>query len=374
MEQVVRGAQDAVFSKDLDARVTSWNPAAERLYGYTADEAVGQPLAMLFPDEDESLYTTLAELEGGVRARYEGQDRRKDGSLVDVAFTVFPVRDAAGTITGVCGIVRDISGRLAAEQELRAALDAAEAGVRAKGLFLAMMSHELRTPLQAVLGYAEVLLGAGPGGLSAEQREDIGYIHQGASRMVHLIEQLLDLSRMEAGRLDLRREAVAVRPVLELVRQDVAPQAEAKGLTLVVRAPRRVPPVWGDAERVRQIVLNLAGNAVKFTETGGIAIRARSRAARGWVEIAVSDTGIGMRAEELPHIFEEFRQVDRTLSRRHGGAGLGLAIARRLAEQMGGTIRVESTPGQGSTFTLRLPTAPDPAEADASAVEAAALA
>jgi signal transduction histidine kinase len=161
---------------------------------------------------------------------------------------------------------------------------------------------------------------------------------------------------MEAGRLELRHEAVAVREVLEVVRQDVAPQAEGKGLALEVRVPRRLPAVWGDAERVRQIVLNLAGNAVKFTEAGAVRIAARAR--RGWVEIAVADSGIGIAPEEVPHIFEEFRQVDSTLSRRHGGAGLGLAIAQRLAVQMGGELQVASTPGAGSTFTLRLPMAP----------------
>ncbi|MEZ4562869.1 MAG: PAS domain S-box protein [Thermomicrobiales bacterium] len=356
---IVEASDEAIYTRTLDGIITYWNPAAERLYGYTAEEALGQPLTMTFPDADERYYTSRAELEREVHARFEGQDRRKDGSLVDVAFTVFPVRDAAGAITGIAGIVRDISDRLAAEQALRTALEAAEAGVRAKGLFLAMMSHELRTPLQAVLGYADLLLGAGSGRLSREQREDIGYIRQGASRMVTLIEQLLDLSRMEAGRLDLRREGVEVGAVLEAVRQDVAPQAEAKGLRLAVRGAGRGVRVWGDGERVRQIVLNLAGNAVKFTEAGEVVLAARAR--RGWGEIEVRDTGIGIDAEELPKIFEEFRQVDSTLSRRHGGAGLGLAIAQRLAEQMGGEIGVESAPGVGSTFTLRLPLA-EPAE------------
>ena len=359
---IVAASDEAIYARTVDGIITYWNPAAKHLYGYTAEEMIGQPIDVLFVDVTDRIVDSREALQRGEPQRFEARDCRKDGSVVDVSITLSPVRAADGTIREVAGIVRDITGRLAAERELRAALEAAEAGVRAKGLFLAMMSHELRTPLQAVLGYADFLLTQRPGSLSPEQREDIGYIHQGASRMVSLIEQMLDLSRMEAGRLELAREVVDVRAVLEVVRQDVAPQAEAKGLVLQLQTPRRLPRVVGDAERVRQIVLNLAGNAVKFTETGQVSLRARQRG--GWLEVAVTDTGIGIAPQEQAAIFEEFRQVDSTLSRRHGGAGLGLAIARRLAEQMGGSITVESTPGHGATFTLRLPLARATSSAD----------
>jgi two-component system, sensor histidine kinase and response regulator len=358
LASIVEASDDAIISRTLtDGLITYWNPAAERLYGYTAQEAIGQPISLLFVDKHARLITSPAPFASEPSRHFETRHIRKDGRIIDVAVTLFPVRDAEGNVTGISNITRDITDRMIAEQELRSALEAAEAGVRAKGLFLAMMSHELRTPLQAVLGYADFLLSQRSGALSAEQREDIGFIHQGASRMVYLIEQLLDLSRMEAGRLDLKREPVDVRRVMETVRQDVAPQAEAKGLTLTLALPGRLPRVVGDAERVRQIVLNLAGNAVKFTQAGEIQITARARPS--WLEIAVRDTGVGIAPDDLEQIFEEFRQVDGKLSRRHGGAGLGLAIARRLAEQMGGTIAVQSTLGQGSTFTLRLPIAQD---------------
>jgi PAS domain S-box-containing protein len=356
LASIVEASDDAIFSRTLDGIFTYWNSAAERLYGYMAKEAIGQSISMLLQDKSEKLISDQGDFGEQSSRRFDSRHVRKDGSLVDVAVTVFPVCDAEGNIAGISGIARDISGRLATERMLRSALEAAEAGVRAKGLFLAMMSHELRTPLQAVLGYADFLLSQRQGILNAEQMEDIGYIHQGASRMVHLIEQMLDLSRMEAGRLDLKSEPVDLRRVMELVRQDVAPQAEDKGLALTLSTPSRLPQALGDPERVRQILLNLAGNAVKFTEIGEIRITARAR--RGGVEVDVQDTGIGIAPSDLPHIFEEFRQVDSKLSRRHGGAGLGLAIAKRLAEQMGGTITVESTPGQGSTFTLCLATAP----------------
>ncbi|MCA9879151.1 MAG: PAS domain S-box protein, partial [Thermomicrobiales bacterium] len=354
---IVEASDDAIFTRTLDGHITYWNPAAERLYGYSAGEAIGQSLLMLFPvpEDPEAPRLSIDMFRIDAPERFVATQRRKDGTLFEVSITRFPIRSRNGEIVGTSGIARDISDRIAAERKLRAALDTAESAVRTKGLFLAMMSHELRTPLQAVLGYADFLLGGRQGALTAAQLEDVHYIHQGASRMVSLIEQLLDLSRMEAGRLDLKQEAVDVRHVLEQVRQDVAPQAEAKGLQLSVRAPGRLARALGDGDRVRQIVLNLAGNAVKFTEAGEVRISARTRA--DWVEVAVKDTGEGIAADEQDAIFEEFRQVDSNLSRPYGGAGLGLAIARRLAEQMGGGIAVTSTLGKGSTFTLRLPSA-----------------
>ncbi|MEZ4562866.1 MAG: PAS domain S-box protein [Thermomicrobiales bacterium] len=266
---IVEASEDAICSQTLEGIITYWNPAAERLYGYTAAEAVGQSLTMLFPhpEETDAPHRDLSTFRSDGPERFVAKQRRKDGSLVDVAITRFPIRSSGGDITGTTGIARDISGLIAAEQALRAALEAAEAGVRAKGLFLAMMSHELRTPLQAVLGYADLLLGAGSGRLSREQREDIGYIRQGASRMVTLIEQLLDLSRMEAGRLDLRREGVEVGAVLEAVRQDGA-AGGGEGAAAGGAGGGAGRAGVGDGERVRQIVLNLAGNAVKFTEAG----------------------------------------------------------------------------------------------------------
>jgi signal transduction histidine kinase len=215
-----------------------------------------------------------------------------------------------------------------------------------------MMSHELRTPLQAVLGYADFLFNNPSASLTPEQREDVGFIYNGAIRMVTLIDQMLDLSRMEAGRLELECEHVDLAEIIEQVRQDVAPQAEAKGLRIEVSVPATLPPALGDPVRIRQILINLVSNAVKFTEQGSVSISGSTT--KEGIRLTVRDTGIGIKSEDLPHIFEEFRQVDRRLSRRYGGAGLGLAIARRLAEQMGGTVTAESVPNRGSTFKLHL--------------------
>jgi signal transduction histidine kinase len=172
--------------------------------------------------------------------------------------------------------------------------------------------------------------------------------------MIALINQILDLSRMEAGRLDLAAEPVDLVQVIEQVRQDVAPQAAAKSLVLQIDLPSSLPFVIGDAERLRQVLLNLVGNAVKFTDEGCVRITAVSTSVGG-VDVIVSDTGVGIPADAVPFIFDEFRQVESGLTRRHGGAGLGLAIARKLTEQMGGSISVTSDLGLGSTVTLHLP-------------------
>jgi PAS domain S-box-containing protein len=478
---IVTSAADAIISETLDGKIATWNKAAEQLFGYTADEILGQPLHILAPPERwEEVDALLERARAGETIQaLEAVRRHKDGSLIDISTTIFPVYDDAGTLIAISAIARDISARKIAEaaiatqqarfrslidkatdmitilspegvmlyqsppinrilgwdpemlvgrnafefvhpddhaptwgmfeaaildpnfvpmvefrfrhrdgswrwleatgtnlladpnvagfvvnsrditdrknlmQQLHEALEVAEAGMRAKGQFLAIMSHELRTPLQAIQGYAEYLLADTGNSLTPEQQEDLSIIHRSAGRMTRLIGDLLDLSRMEAGRLQLAHEPLDLAEILEQVRQDVAPQAAAKGLALNTEMPEHLPLLHGDSSRVRQILLNLVGNAVKFTDHG--MVRIHIRCDDGMAAIAVEDTGLGIAPEVLPQLFEEFRQGDGRLSRRGGGAGLGLAISRQLAELMGGTIAVESTMGVGSTFTLHLP-------------------
>ena len=270
----------------------------------------------------------------------------------------FEARLVAAGSDEVVTVVRDITDRKRLEQERRDALEAAQAAHRASSQLLAMLSNELRTPMQAVLGYAELLLAGPSGSLTPEQAEDVRLIQRAAGRLVGFVKQMLDLSRLEAGQMGLKREPVDLAEVIEEVRQEVAPQAADKALALHGDLPPDFPPALGDGMGVHQILLNLVGNAVKFTEAGEVRIVAL--AVDACVEVAVSDTGIGIAAESLSDIFEEFRQADRGTTRRYDGAGLGLAIARRLAEQQGGGITVASRPGRGSTFTLRLPIAARP--------------
>lgn len=243
-------------------------------------------------------------------------------------------------------------------EALLQAKEAAEAASQAKSAFLAMANHELRTPLQAILGYAEFLLDDTHSILTEEQRVDLGYIQLGGRRMLTLINDLLDLARIEADGLMLRRDAVDLAQVVEQVRQDVQPQAAQRGIDLQVHMPASLPTLHGDGERLRQILLNLAGNAVKFTDAGLVEIAVAVDGDR--VVVRVRDTGYGIPPEALARIFDAYHQAEHGRPRRHG-AGLGLAIAQRLATLMDGQITVESTPGVGSLFTLQVPLAPPPA-------------
>jgi two-component system, sensor histidine kinase and response regulator len=269
----------------------------------------------------------------------------------------FEARLVPGGPDEVVAVVRDVTERNRVNTELREALEAAHAANRATRQFLTMMSHELRTPMQAIMGYAELLLADPQNSLTPEQVEDVQTIRRGASRLVDLVKQMLDLSRLEAGQLELTATAVALPPVIEEVRQGVAPLAAAKGLALRIDLPEDLPLVVGDEMGLCQILLNLAGNAVKYTDQGQVRMSAERM--EGEVAVTVSDTGIGIAPDVLPHIFDEFRQVHRGMTRQYDGAGLGLTIAKRLAERMGGRLSVVSQPGTGSTFTLHLAIAAD---------------
>jgi PAS domain S-box-containing protein len=340
-----------VLAADENQTPLYFSPRIQELTGETPEEALAEKEHWLESVHPDDYARVAAEDErtsaSGEPFRMEYRQRRKDGSYVWVRDECVPILDAAGQIVAWQGVLLDVSARVE--------LEAAQEANRTKNLFLGMMSHELRTPMQLVLGYAALLLGGQRGPLTPEQLEDIGYIRVGADRMMTLIEQMLDLSQLEAGQLQVAAEPVALPEIIEGVRQEVAPRMAAQGLELHVELAPSLPLALGDARRTRQIVRNLVDNAVKFTETGSVHITAC--ATENGVDIAVRDTGIGMTEEAMRHVFDAFQQLDSGTSRPYGGAGLGLAIARKLAEEMGGSISVVSTSGIGSTFTLHLPAA-----------------
>jgi len=349
-EELVRNSPVAIVTLDVDHNVVSCNPAFERLYGYTGAEVAGRNLDDLITTPE-----TRAEAEGYTRSAGShavtgiGRRRRRDGTMVDVEVLAVPVV-VKGRRVGMMGLYHDVTELLSARRD-------AEAANSAKSQFLASMSHELRTPLNAIIGYSEMLEEEveerGDDGLLS----DIRKIHGAGRHLLSLINDVLDLSKIEAGKMELIPETFAVRAMLDDVLTTVQPLVTRNGNALKLDCPGDPGTMHTDLTRVRQVLLNLLSNASKFTERGSItlAVRRTDDAGRPLLEFQVRDTGIGMTPEQLGRLFEAFSQAEVTTSRRYGGTGLGLIISRTFCRMMGGDIAVESVPGQGSTFTVRLP-------------------
>jgi len=367
LASIVETTDDAVISKDLNGIITSWNPAAQKLYGYTAEEAIGQPVTILIPaerpDEEPAI---LARLRRGERIdHYETIRVAKDGRRLDVSLTVSPIRDASGKVIGASKIARDITQQKKAQNEIarllgaeRLARQEAEVASRTKDEFLATLSHELRTPLTAMLGWLTILRSHRLD--EKTTKHAIETIERNAKAQAQLIEDLVDISRIVGGKLSLEVGPIEMYPVLDAAIEVVKPAADAKQISIQVNYDATVGPVYGDSGRLQQIIWNLLSNAVKFTPNGG-SVSVDYRRQGGFAEVVVRDTGIGIAADFLPHVFERFRQAESAATRSHRGMGLGLAIVRHLVELQGGTVSVDSAgENKGSTFTVNLPLAAVP--------------
>ncbi len=343
-------AQGAILvRRDRDGHLTHANDRFCAMFGLDRSAVLGTR-AMPHPLDDPDRPAP----NGVPAAAFEARYRTVDG-IRWIHWQDVPVRDDAGRVLEVQSIGRDVTGRKEAEEALRRARDEAEAGNRAKSRFLAALSHEIRTPMNGVIGMSDLLLDTG---LTPEQATYARSVRTSAASLLGMIDEILDFSRIEAGRIELTDEPFAIAPLVEDVAELLQPRAEEKGLELCVFVSAEAPPVgFGDADRVRQVLVNLAGNAIKFTDRGGVAVKVTPATDGPGFLIEVRDTGIGVPAEALERIFEEFEQAEGGPSRRHGGTGLGLAICRRLVAAMGGRITVSSTPGQGSVFSVRLPLA-----------------
>ncbi len=351
----------AIFSIDLRGRVSSWNSGAERLFGFSDSEILGEPTDRLFTLEDRAAGISLLELlqaEATGRSEEERWHVRRDGTRFFASGLVTAVRDEAGTLLGYTKVARDITESKRSEAELRSAKVAAEVANRAKSTFLANMSHELRTPLNAIIGYTEMLRE------DAEDRElddllpDLNRVHSAGKHLLGLINDVLDLSKIEAGRMELYLESFDLGAMIKDVVFTVEPLAEKEGDQIRLDLIDDLGVMHADLTKVRQCLLNLLSNAIKFTERGLIQVRARREAGDGGVDrvaIEVSDDGIGMTPEEQARLFRPFVQADASTTRKYGGTGLGLTITRRFCQMMGGDIAVRSEAGVGSTFTIRLP-------------------
>ncbi|HSB42017.1 MAG TPA: PAS domain S-box protein [Methylomirabilota bacterium] len=359
---IVTSSDDAIISKDLDGTIMSWNPGAERIFGYRSDEAIGRHITMIIPPERRSEEdTVLARIRAGQTVHhFETVRVHKDGHPIDISLTVSPIRNAAGRAVGASKIARDITEQKRIQRDRdqllvreRAARSQAEAGNRAKDEFLTTLSHELRTPLNAVYGWAAMLQS---GGLDqAAFTKAVDAIMRNANAQVQLIDDLLDVSRITAGKLRLDVQSMDLAPVVEAALDATRPAAAAKSIHLETVLDPRAGPITGDPNRLQQVVWNLLSNAVKFTPRNG-RVQVHLQRINSHVEIVVSDTGSGIAPDLLPFVFDRFRQGDNSSTRTHGGLGLGLTLVKQLVELHGGTVRAASRGvGKGATFTVTLP-------------------
>jgi PAS domain S-box-containing protein len=352
---IVESSDDAIVGKDLNGIVFSWNLAAERIFGYTAEEMIGRSIRTIIPNDRQSEEDeVIARIHRGERVHhFETIRRRKDGSQLPISLTISPIRDPDGVVVGASKIARDITERKQAEAERARLLSVAQEASRLKDEFLATLSHELRTPLNAILGYTRMLRS----GLIAPEKEAraLDTIERNATSLTEIIEDVLDVSRIISGKIRLNVRPVELQTVIQESIEAVRPAAEARNIRIECILDSGEAPVSGDPERLQQILWNLVSNAVKFTDRGG-RVQIRLERAESHVELIVSDTGVGIAPEFLPHVFERFRQGDSGVTREYGGLGLGLAITRHLVEMHGGTIDVTSAGrGAGATFRVTLP-------------------
>jgi PAS domain S-box-containing protein len=366
-QAILDNAVDGIFTFNEHGTIRSFNRAAERIFGYPADGIVGRSITLLVPDG-----------EGGQALTSPGQrevtGRRENGTTFPMDLGVGEVQQDGNRL--LIGMARDITDRRRAEEELLNAKEAAEGANRAKSTFLANMSHELRTPLNAIIGYSEMLAEEARDSGNDEYVPDLEKIQRAGSHLLGLINSVLDLSKIEAGKMDLYLETFDLPAMLRDVTATIQPLIQQKGNRLVVETPDDLGEMHADVTKVRQTLFNLLSNASKFTENGTITLRAERESVGDvpWISFAVSDTGIGMSADQLGKLFQAFTQADVSTTRKYGGTGLGLVITRRFCQMMGGDITVESTENVGTTFIMRLPArvaepvaAPGPGQAVAAA-------
>jgi PAS domain S-box-containing protein len=362
LASIVESSDDAIFSKTLEGVITSWNRGAQKLYGYSAEEAIGRSVSMLVPPgRPDEVPQILEKLKAGEHIEhFETVRQKKNGERINVSLTISPTKTKAGEITGASTIAHNITERKLAEAEREALLELerrarieAEEANRLKDEFLATLSHELRTPLTAMLGWTRML--------RMNQLDERTSVHaletieRNVRAQTQLIEDLLDVSRIITGKLRLDTDPVELVPVIEAAIASIQPAAEAKEITIERVIDPTASPVLGDPARLQQVVWNLLANAVKFTPKGGrVTIALRSD--ESYVSINVTDTGMGISQDFLPYVFDRFRQADSSSTRAHGGLGLGLAIVRHLVELHGGTVGATSDGTQrGASFSVNLP-------------------
>jgi protein-histidine pros-kinase len=346
---------DALMTTDPLGIITDVNQQMKTLTGYTRDELIGSPFKQYFTDPARAEKGILTVLREGRVTDYDLTARAKGGQETVVSYNATTFYDQEGKLQGVFAAARDVTERKRFEQALQEKNLELENANLAKDRFLASMSHELRTPLTAIIGFTGILLMEMPGPLTADQQKQLDTIQSSAKHLLSLINDLLDLAKIESGKVEINLERVICQKVLQEVEGALRPLAEQKGLRFVGQFPERQLVVRTDRRALHQIVLNLCNNAIKFTEHGEVRLALGSRAIKGkrFAEISIEDTGVGIKKEDQARLFQAFEQVG---GKRHTeGTGLGLYLSQKLAALAGGTIEFRSEFGEGSRFALIVP-------------------
>ncbi|MBI4383849.1 MAG: PAS domain S-box protein [Nitrospinae bacterium] len=362
IRKLYRGVQQSpasVVIADREGNIEYVNPKFTKLTGYALEEVKGRnPQILKSDDRSPEEYRNLWEtIRSGQDWQGEFHNRKKNGEPYWEYATISPIKNAQGEITHFIAVEEDITGLKKTEEELRRAKEAAEAATRAKSVFLAQMSHELRTPMNAILGYSELLEEEAAEKGVEDFIPDLQKIQSAGKHLLGLINNILDLSKIESGKMDIHSETVELEELVREAASVVKPLAEKNSNRLEIHASQDLGTIETDSTKLLQILLNLIGNACKFTEKGTVTLRVDRdiQDGRDWFVFKVTDTGIGMTPEQMSKVFQEFVQADPSTHRRFGGTGLGLAISRLYCRLMGGDIEAESESGKGSTFTARLP-------------------
>lgn len=353
---------DVFLVFEPQGRVLKWNRRLVEITGLRDGEIAAIGLCDLLEGRGISL---REELERMGEERGRGSKflkvwlRGREGRRIPCEMAISPFQEATGKAGGLCAVVRDVSEREAMEEELRRvaremeeAKERAEGADRLKSAFLATMSHELRTPLNSIIGFTGILLQGLAGPLNEEQTKQLNIVRHSASHLLELINDILDLSKIEAGQMEIHPAPLDLKELIEGVERTMRPLAETKGLDIIVSCPPEVGIIDADRKRLEQVLLNLMGNAIKFTETGWVSLECSRE--EGKVRFSVRDTGPGIKEEDMGRLFTPFQQLDMSSARVKEGTGLGLSICRRLVEMMGGEIGVESECGKGSHFYFYL--------------------
>jgi PAS domain S-box-containing protein len=358
---IVESSDDAVIGKDLRGIVTSWNHGAERLFGYPAAEIVGQSITVLIPPQRQMEEVTILEkvARGESVRHFETMRLRKDGRTVDISLTVSAIKDATGRIVGASKVARDVTERKRIDQvlqeknaELESARAAADKASLAKSDFLSSMSHELRTPLSAILGFAQLMESGSPPPTASQQRS-VEQILKAGWYLLELINEILDLAQIEAGKLPLSLEPISLTEVVHECQAMVEPQALKRGIRMTFPRFEIRYYVHADRTRVKQVFINLLSNAIKYNKVGGTVDVEYIVSAPHCIRICVRDTGEGLTPDKLTQLFQPFNRLGKETGSEEG-TGIGLMVSKRLVELMGGEIGVESTVGKGSVFWLEL--------------------